>query len=66
MGIALLPGIIKVDDLPDGALTAVYTQGWAWIAIWAVAAAAGIIAQLRMTARTEADLVASYEGRRPF
>lgn len=65
-GIALILGIIEKDDLTDGALTAVYTQGWLWIVIWAVAAAAGIVAQLAMTARMEQDLVASYEGRKPF
>ena len=65
-GIGLFLGIVKPDDLSDGSLVAVYTQGWLWIAIWAVVAAAGIIAQLQTTARMEQDLVASYGGRKPF
>jgi hypothetical protein len=65
-GIALLLGVIKVDEMQNGSLAAVYTQGWLWIAIWAVVAAAGIIAQLQMTRRWEQDIVASYEGRAPF
>lgn len=65
-GIALFLGVIKPEDLPDGALAAVYTQGWLWILIWALAGAAGVVAQLQMTARMEQDLVAAYEGRRHF
>ncbi len=65
-GIALLPGIIKPDDLTNGALVAVFTQGWLWIVIWGVAAAAGIIAQLQMTAHFEQDIVATMETRKPF
>jgi hypothetical protein len=65
-GIGLILGIVKPDELSDGSLVAVYTQGWLWIAIWAVVAAAGIIAQLQMTARTEQDLVVAYGGRKPF
>jgi hypothetical protein len=66
VGIALTVGIIKPDTLEGGALVAVYTQGWLWIAIWGVAAAAGIIAQLAMTARFEQDIVASMNARRPY
>lgn len=65
-GIALVPGIIKPEQLTNGNIAAIYTQGWLWIVMWAVAAAAGIIAQLAMTARMEQDLVASYQGRKPF
>jgi hypothetical protein len=65
-GIGLILGIVKPDDLSNGSLVAVYTQGWLWIAIWAVVAAAGIIAQLQMTARMEQDLVVAYGGRKPF
>jgi hypothetical protein len=65
-GIGLVLGIVKPDDLSNGSLVAVYTQGWLWIVIWAVVAAAGIIAQLQMTARMEQDLVAAYGGRKPF
>lgn len=65
-GIALVLGVIEPDDLPNGSLVAIYTQGWIWIAIWAVVAAAGIVAQLQMVRRWETDLVAAYEGRRPF
>jgi hypothetical protein len=65
-GIALVLGIIKPDELPNGSLVAVYQQGWLWIVIWAVAAAAGAVAQLQMTARWQQDLVATYEGRKPF
>jgi hypothetical protein len=65
-GVALVPGIVKTADLADGALVAVYTQGWLWIVIWGVAAAAGVVAQLQMTARVEQDLVASMEARKPF
>lgn len=65
-GIALFLGVIKPDDMSNGSLVAIYTQGWVWIAIWAVVAAAGMIAQLGSTRRMEADLAAQYEGRRPF
>ncbi len=65
-GIALIPGIIKPDELTLGPIAAVYTQGWLWILIWGVAAAAGIIAQIQMTARFEQDLVATYAERKPI
>jgi len=65
-GIALFVGVINPDDLPNGALVAVFTEGWLWIVIWAVAGAAGVVAQLQMTARMEQDLLATYEGRKPF
>ena len=65
-GVALFLGVIKVDELPNDALAGIYTEGWLWIVIWAVVAAAGIIAQLQMTARWQQDLVTSYEGRKPF
>ncbi len=65
-GVALFLGVIKPDDLPNGSLTAIYTEGWLWIVIWAVAAAAGIVAQLATTARLEQDLSASMAARRPF
>jgi hypothetical protein len=64
-GLALLPGIIKTDQLQAGPLVAVYTQGILWIVIWGVVAAAGIIAQLQMTKRWEQDLVLVYDSRRP-
>lgn len=65
-GIAMVLGIITEDDLQNGSLVAVYREGWVWIAVWGVAAAAGIIAQLQMTRRWEQDLVATYESRKPF
>jgi len=66
-GIALFLGIIKTDELTDGSLVAIYkAEGWLWIAIWGVAAAAGIIAQLQSTARMEQDLAGSMAERRPF
>ena len=66
-GIALFLGIIKTDELTDGSLVAIYkAEGWLWIAIWGVAAAAGIIAQLQSTARMEQDLTVSMAERRPF
>jgi hypothetical protein len=67
VGIALIPGIIKPEELGGmGALAAVYKQGWFWIVLWGVAAAAGVIAQLQTTARWEHDIVADMEGRNPF
>jgi hypothetical protein len=66
-GIALFLGIIKTDDLTNGSLVAIYkAEGWLWIAIWGVAAAAGIVAQLQSTARMEQDLAGSMAERRPF
>jgi hypothetical protein len=65
-GIALVLGIIKPDDIQNGSLAAIYTQGWAWIAIWGVVGAAGVIAQLQMTRRWGQELVIAYEGRKPF
>jgi hypothetical protein len=65
-GIALFLGVVKPEDLPNGALVGVYQAGWLWIGIWAVAAAAGIIAQLQMTARMEQDYAAAMAERRPF
>jgi hypothetical protein len=66
VGVALFLGIVKVDELANGALVGLYTEGWLWIVIWGVAAAAGIIAQLQMTARWQQDLVATMETRKPF
>jgi hypothetical protein len=65
-GIALVVGVIKPDDMSNGSLAAIYTQGWLWIVIWAVVAAAGIMFQLGSTRRMEADLAARYAGRAPF
>ncbi len=65
-GIALVLGIIKTDELGAGPLAAVYLQGWFWILIWGVVAAAGVIAQIQMTKAWEQDLVVSYDSRRPF
>lgn len=65
-GIALVLGIVKPDDVANGSLVAIYTQGWLWIGIWAIVAAAGIVSQLQMVRRWEVDLIATYEGRRPF
>ena len=65
-GIAIFLGIITEDDLANGSLVAVYREGWIWIVVWAVAAAAGIIAQLQATRRWEQDLAVTYDRRRPF
>jgi hypothetical protein len=65
-GVALFLGVIKPDELQNGSLVGIYSEGWLWIGIWAVVGAAGVIAQLQMTARMEQDIVASYEGRAPF
>lgn len=65
-GIALLLGIIQPEEVQNGSLVAIYTEGWVWIAIWGVVAAAGIIAQLQMTRRWEQNLVVVYEERKPF
>jgi hypothetical protein len=65
-GVALVLGIIKPDDMANGSLVAIYTQGWVWIAIWAVVAAAGIVTQLGTSRRMEQDLAAQYAGRSPF
>jgi hypothetical protein len=65
-GVALFLGVIKPDELPNGSIAAIYTEGWLWIAIWGVAAAAGIIAQLATTSRMEQDLAASMSVRRPY
>jgi len=66
VGVALILGIVKTDDLANGAFAALYAQGALWIVIGAVAAAAGIIAQLQMTARWQQDVVATMEARKPF
>ncbi len=66
IGVALILGIVKTDELANGAFAALYTEGWVWIIIAAVAAAAGIIAQLQMTARWQQDVVATMEARKPF
>jgi Domain of unknown function (DUF4203) len=65
-GVALFLGVITTDDLANGSIAAVYKEGWLWIGIWAVVAAAGIISQLATTARMEQDLAASMDARRPF
>ncbi|MBP1705720.1 MAG: rane protein [Chloroflexi bacterium] len=65
-GFALIPALITKDDLANGALVALYKEGWLWIVLWAVAAAAGIIAQLQMTRRWQQDIVVMMEERRPF
>jgi hypothetical protein len=66
VGVALILGIVKTDELANGSLVALYTQGWVWIVFWGVAAAAGIIAQLQMTARWQQDVVATMGARKPF
>lgn len=66
VGVALILGIVKTDGLADGALAALYQQGWVWIVIGAVAGAAGVVAQLQMTARWQQDVVAAMEARKPF
>jgi hypothetical protein len=63
-GIALLPGIIKPEQLASGPIAAIYTQGWLWIVIWGVLAAAGILEQLVTTARIDHDLNVMYASRR--
>jgi hypothetical protein len=65
-GIALALGIVKTDQLTNGPIAAVYTQGWIWILLWGVLAAAGIIEQLMTSARLERDLVAVYSTRSPM
>lgn len=65
-GIALFLGLIKPDELPNGSLVAIYQEGWLWIGIWGVLAAAGIVAQLQMTRRWEQDIVAVYATRNPM
>lgn len=64
-GIALLPGIIKPDQLASGPIAAIYTQGWLWILIWGVIAGAGIIEQMMTSAKLEQDIAAMYAARRP-
>jgi len=66
VGAALILGIVKTDEMANGALVALYKQGVVWIIFWGVAAAAGIIAQLQMTARWQQDVVATMEARKPF
>jgi hypothetical protein len=65
-GVALVFGVIKPDELNGGALVAIYTEGWLWIGIWAVVAAAGIVAQIQMSARDQRDIVALYAARSPM
>ena len=65
-GIALFLGVIKSEDLTNGSIAAIYTEGWLWIAIWGVAAAMGIVAQLATTSRMETDLAGSMSARRPY
>jgi hypothetical protein len=65
-GVALFLGVVKTDELTNGSIAAIYTEGWLWIAIWGVVAAAGIIAQLATTSRMEQDMSASMAARRPF
>lgn len=65
-GVALFLGVVKTEDLTNGSIAAIYTEGWLWIAIWGVVAAAGIIAQLATTSRMEQDLAASMSARRPY
>jgi hypothetical protein len=66
VGAALILGIVKTDEMANGALVALYKQGVVWIIFWGVVAAAGIIAQLQMTARWQQDIVATMEARKPF
>lgn len=64
--LGLIPGFITPEQLNNGPIAAVYTQGWLWILVWGVLAAAGIIEQLMTTARLEQDLVATYSTRNPM
>jgi hypothetical protein len=65
VGVALLPGWVGTDELASGPLVALYREGIVWIIAWGVVAAAGIIAQLQMTRRWEAEIEAVYARRRP-
>lgn len=64
-GLALLPGIIKPDQLASGPIAAIYSQGWLWIVIWVVIAGVGFIEQMMTSAKLEQDLAAMYAARRP-
>ena len=64
-GLVLIPGIVKPEQLSNGPIAAIYTQGWLWILIWGVLAAAGIIEQLVTSSRIEHDLNVMYAARRP-
>jgi hypothetical protein len=65
-GVALFLGIIKPEELTNGSLVALYNaESWLWILIWAVVAAAGILAQLQLTRRWQTDFMTTYEARRP-
>jgi len=65
-GVAIFLGVVNTDELTNGSIAAIYTEGWLWIAIWGVVAAAGIIAQLATTSRMEQDMSASMAARRPY
>jgi len=65
VGVALLPGWVGTGELASGPLVALYREGIVWIIAWGVVAAAGIIAQLQMTRRWEAEIEAAYARRRP-
>jgi hypothetical protein len=65
VGVALLPGWVGTGELASGPLVALYREGIVWIIAWGVVAAAGIIAQLQMTRRWEAEIEAVYARRRP-
>jgi hypothetical protein len=65
-GVALALGIIKVGDVENSPLVAVYQQGWIWILAWAVLGAVGIGSQLQMTARWRQDLIVAYADRYPL
>jgi hypothetical protein len=65
VGVALVPGIASTGDLASGPLVALYREGIIWIVAWGIVAAAGIIAQVQMTRRWEAEVEAVYARRRP-
>lgn len=64
-GVALVPGIVGTGDLAYGPLVALYREGLVWIVAWGIVAAAGIIAQVQMTRRWEAEIETVYARRRP-
>ena len=62
-GIMLLTDVLDTDQITgSGTLTEELNDDWYWYVIWAVAAAAGMIVQLRSSARETATMRQAWSG----
>jgi hypothetical protein len=62
-GIMVLAGTISTDEFTDDAITARANDDWWWYVLYAALAVAGIVNQVRLTARVRGSMRESWEAR---